>query len=206
MSATNSNHQNRDRVSVPLNHSQALHNQPYSYEPQDLPTQSSNNHQMSKADRASVQLKFITNAALQVELTSNKDGIPTIDFEQTKIKKVGGVRQGDWGEKIHFQINPNTELKQLIDFVTNRIHEKTLTFKYHGKMNNKSLNLIKNDDGSLMFNLSEGNKHYSGVVQPTGITQILTLMFKAYSDRFRISIVDAISILNKSPCSELPKL
>ncbi|MEQ6343149.1 hypothetical protein [Vibrio cyclitrophicus] len=112
----------------------------------------------------------------------------------------------DWAEKIHFQINPNTELKQLIDFVTNRIQGNTLTFKYHGTMNNKSLNITKNTDGSLMFNLSEGSKHYSGVVQPTGITQILTLMFKAYGDRFRISIVDAISILNKSPCSELPKL
>lgn len=205
MQSTNPNNHSRENDGWPLNQCQALHNQPSPNEPQILPTQSPANHQMSKADRAAVQLKFITNAALQVELTTNKDGIPTIDFEQTIIKKVGGVRQGDWDEKIHFQINPNTELKQLIDFVTNRINEKALIFKYHGKMNNKSLHLKKNIDGSLMFNLSEGNKQYSGVVQPTGITQILTLMFKAYSDRFRISIVDAISILNKSPCSELPK-
>ncbi|MEQ6343248.1 hypothetical protein [Vibrio cyclitrophicus] len=101
MSSTNPNYQNRKNEGWPLNQNQALHNQPYPNEPQNLPTQSSSNHQMSKADRAAVQLKFITNAALQVELTTNKDGIPTIDFEQTKIKKMNGVRQGDWAIGIY---------------------------------------------------------------------------------------------------------
>lgn len=159
---------------------------------------------LTKKARAAVQLKFSTNGAIQVELHETKEGIPTLQFEQAKIITVSGKRQGDWSKKIIFQLSPNTELQQLIEFLTNRIQNKSISFKFHGQANNKSMTITKNKDGSVMFYLSQGGDNKSGVVQPTGISQILLLAYKAYADRFNVSVVDAISLLNKSPVAEFP--
>lgn len=179
---------------------------------QSVPTPSQAAIKATKALRARHQLKFITNAATQVELQRNKDGIPTIYFEQASIKKVSNVRQGDWENKIIFQITAENELYQLADFLTGRLQldNDKLEFKYHGKGNNKSLSIIKNKnngqyDGSIMVSLSEGGSRYSGVIHPTGIIQMTTLIFKAFAARFGISVTDAIAILNKCPVSEAPK-
>ncbi|QFT13379.1 hypothetical protein [Vibrio sp. THAF190c] len=167
--------------------------------------QDSNRPQMSRKERAAIQIKAITNAATQIELGETKDEIPTLTFEQTCIKVVLGKRQGDWNKKIIFQLSPDTELQQLIDFLTHRIHENELCFKYHGKDNNKSMRLTKNEDGSVMLGLSEGQKRHNGVLQPTKVSQLLILAYKAYGGRFNLSMVDTISVLNKSPISEKPK-
>lgn len=160
---------------------------------------------LTKKERAAVQIKFITNAATQVELSETRDEIPTLHFEQTTVKNLSGAKKCDWDNKIIFHLSPNTELLQFIDFLTSRIKQTEMKFKYHGQQNNKAMHLKKNQDGSLMVGLSHGDKYVKGNIQPTGVAQILTLAYKAYADRFNISIVDAISLLNKSPVAELPK-
>lgn len=196
------------------NNEQALHHrqQPTHSTPPhyNAPVQSQANSEqpkkaLTKKERAAIQIKFITNAATQVELSETKDEVPTLHFEQTTVKKVSGSKKCDWANKIIFHLSPNTELLQFIDFLTNRIAQPEVMFKYHGQQNNKSMRLTKNKDGSLMVGLSFGSKHLSGNIQPTGVAQILTLAYKAYADRFNISIVDAISLLNKSPVAEIPK-
>jgi hypothetical protein len=161
--------------------------------------------QMTKAQRSAVQLKIITNAATQIELASTKDEIPTLYFEQAPIKKVGQQKQGDWDRKIIFQISPLTELYQLIDFLINKNQNQEIAFKYHGKNNNKTLRIKKNSDGSMMIGIGEASNHYSGVIHPTAIVQFITLAYKAYADRFNISIGEAMAIINKSPKCEIPK-
>lgn len=177
------------------------------YPPQQALVQSDepSSQGMSNKERAAVQIKFITNAATQVELLETKNGIPTLHFEQAPIVTKQGQRQGNWSSKVIFQLSPNTELQQFIDFLTNRITAKSIKFKFHGTENNKTMSLTKNNDGTLMLGLSHGPKSQSGVIQPTGVSQILLLAYKAYADRFMVSVSDVICILNNSPVAELPK-
>lgn len=182
---------------------------PYTQQPQQ-PQQPQQVSAMPR-NRMATQLKFITNGAIEVNLERTSKEVPTLGFQLANVIKKGEQRQGDWSKKFAFQLNPDHELIQLIHVLTRKIDTTQLQygiqFKYHGASNDKMLSFKFNQDGSLRINgmQKSNNLQVGATIQPTAVAQMITLAFKAYAYRYKISVIEAISLLNMAPIAELPK-
>ncbi|MFC5079658.1 hypothetical protein VTH8203_00819 [Vibrio thalassae] len=151
--------------------------------------------------RAAEQVKFVLGAAIQFEVEMTKSGLATVGVQQAPIITEGRKRRGDWSKKIQLQLNPNTELITFAHMLMRKCPAgHKVKFDFHGTNNNKSLTAHFNNDGGLYVALREGQEKQSYcIIPPSGVTQILTLVVKAYAYRFQMRPVDALSILNVSP-------
>lgn len=182
------------------------------------PSNSLNTSQVSAEDklklhRASIQAKFITNGAVEFNLERNKELKPTLGVQLAPVIQSDGKRQGNWKLKLQMQLHCDHELIQLIHLLTRRLqldpqqHKYGLQFKYHGANNDKMMSFVMNKDGSLSVKGMQQSKNLSigATIQPTAVLQVLTLAYKAYASRFRITVSDAIQLIHMMPTAELPK-
>ena len=167
--------------------------------------------QLNKANRASIQIKFITNGAVECNLERTSEGIPTVGFQVANVITEDRKRMGDWSNKFQFQLHPDHELIQLIHYLTGRLvikeSEYGLQFKYHGKHNDKMMTFKFNSDGSLVVNgiQKKAELKCNATIKPTAVAQLITLAYKAYAAHFKISVLEAITLLKMSPVAEAPK-
>lgn len=181
------------------------------YQPSTKQASCSNQSNYSNGDTqpnnySEIQVRtFSKSSAIQLTLKKSRQGIPTIYVEHAPVIVNGRDKRGDWTNKIIFMVDFEVELLQAIHFLNGKMQSDRISFDFHGSQSNKSLALAKNQDGTVMIRTSEGQKNQNIVVQPTVITQILTLLYKAYAERFGLTVVDAVSLLNVAPVSQAPK-